>query len=142
MFQFGAITEITPAGSPPLQRHDFVALLDYGVYTLFGQDVTAIRTHQLWAEGGVYLLDFSGTNIAQSFYLDLEAGVYRVLVGNARLYQSSYFYGDPEMIRVPAEVTDMRMLAEPRTMFVRAKSPEPFIEDDPDLALPPRLRRT
>ena len=141
MFMFGAITEITPAGSPRLQRHDYVALLDYGTYELFGQDYETLRTLQLWAETGVYVLDFGGTHIAQSFYLNPESGIYEIRVGDADLYQSSYFYGDPEMIRIPAEVTSMHIEAEPRTMTLKGKT-TPILADEKDMTAPPRLRRT
>lgn len=145
MFSFGPITRIPPAGSPFSSLNIYVGLLDYGTYTFFGGDADVERKRALAANPGVYKFDGSGTHISQNLRLHPDGGVYVLDGGDDQLLKSSFAFDgirEPEMIRVPAEVTSMKILSEPRAMYV-TKLPDPEVHEEPrEKEPPPRLRRT
>jgi hypothetical protein len=141
MFSFGPITRIPPSGSPLFMRNVYTALAESGTYNLFGADADLERRRALAANSGTYLFDASGGHISQHLKLDPDGGIYNLLGGDARIYLSVFNYGDPEIIRVPVEVTSMKILAEPRDMYV-TKTPDPNVFEEPrEETTPPRLRR-
>jgi len=145
MFSFGPITRIPPSGSPFSGLTIYVGLADTGVYNFFGGDAEVDRKRALAANSGTYVFDGSGTHIAQNLRLHPEGGVYTIDGGDDAMFISAFaFEGirEPEMIRVPAEVTSMKILAEPRDMYV-SKLPDPNVFEEPrESTTPPRLRRT
>lgn len=144
MLGFDAMATIPLAGSPLSSGAavGYIWSLDAGVYTLAADPLVMTKTNVMPLDGGVYTLVGDGTFIARHRTYDFDGGVYTLLGGEARLFTSSFFYGDPEVFRVTPEVTFMRVLPEPLDMAAAAKPLEAIAVDDNDNTLEPRLRRT
>lgn len=142
MFAFGPITRTVPAGSPVFVRNVYTALAESGTYIFTGGDAELFRQRSLLGEAGLYIFDASGTSIGRHFKQALESGTYQLLGGEDTLWHSVYHTGDPEMIRVPAEVRSMHLSPENRDMVVKGDAEPGLVTEDHDDRLPPRLRRT
>lgn len=144
MLGFDAMATIPLAGSPISSGASvgYVWSLDGGVYSLEGGLGSMVKTNVLSLIEGVYTIESLDTFVARNRTYDFEGGVYTLLGGEARVFTSSFFYGDPEVFRVTPEVTSVRVLPDHRDMAVPANPPEAMSTDDNEDALEPRLRRT
>lgn len=119
MLGLGAVVEITPAGSP-LDSRIYVFLLDSGQYGITGSDVLFSADRSFDLDSGAYLVTGSVVGIGKQLSFEVLPGSYQITGYDTRIYQSSFWIGDPEQIRVTPEVTSINQ----------------------DIRVPPRLRRT
>lgn len=142
MLGFGPITAVTPAGSPLLTGVNLLFNCGGGEFVLSGGEVTLRRTGIMQMDGGEYNISGSGSVIARHRNFQMDGGHVVITGGQERFYKSTFFYGDPEVIRVPAEIRSMSKAAEPRDMVSLRGVVDSVTTDDEDDALSPRLRRT
>ena len=144
MLGFGPLATLPLAGSPlgGGAAVAYVFALEGGTYTLEGGDASITKTNVLSALGGTYTIESPDTVVARNRTYDLEGGVYAMTGFEARVFTSSFFYGDPEVFRVTPEVTAMRVLPEHRDMVTAYQPTESVATSEQDDAAVPRLRRT
>lgn len=144
MLGFNPLATSPLAGSPLGAGSSvvYVFALDGGTYTIDGIDTVITKTNVLFALGGTYTIESLDTSIARNRTYDLEGGVYAMTGFEARVFTSSFFYGDPEVFRVTPEVTAMRVLPEHRDMVTTYQPAESVATSEQDDAVVPRLRRT
>lgn len=165
MLGFEPIAGMTPAGSPLGGPTGLLFICDGGLYEIAGGTAIIARDAVLSADGGQYQVNGGTSIVARHRNFRADGGQYSVHGGSVRIYQSSFFYGDPEILRVPAEVRVMRKLpvhedddtgvmslpaevtlmrkpVEPRDMVSLRGAVDSVTTEDLDDALGPRLRRT
>ena len=144
MLGFGPLATLPLAGSPlgAGAGAAYVFELEGGAYTIDGGDAFITKTNVLSALSGTYTIASPDTFVARNRTYDLAGGTYTIVGFDARLFTSSFFYGDPEVFRVTPEVTFMRILPEPRDMVSATGLVESVATSEQDAAAVPRLRRT
>jgi hypothetical protein len=144
MLGFDSLATIPLAGSPLSagSATGYVWSIDGGEYTLVAGQEGVSKTNVLSMDGGIYSIESLDTFLLRNRSYDLGGGVYTLIGVDARVFTSSFFYGDPEVFRVTPEVTLMRVLPEPRDMVTSGHDAEIVAVSDQSDAVVPRLRRT
>lgn len=94
--------------------------VESGVVTLQGNDARLATTRQLCADPAQYSLSGNVAILAHYRMLNTGSGDYNIAGATPRLYQSSFFYNDTEIVYVPQEIQDVQLVFEERTVFVPA----------------------
>lgn len=144
MLGFAPLATIPLAGSPLAGSGatGYVWALEGGEYNLAGGALSMTKDNVMQLGAGHYQIQSPGTFIARHRTYELGGGVYTLTGRPAKVFTSSFFYGDPEVFRVTPEVTLMRVLPEPRDMVSTGGVVESVATDDQTDAVVPRLRRT
>lgn len=141
MLGFEAVGGIPVAGAPTDSSNGVVQLLGSGTYVLTGYDANITKTGVMQLGSGELAIESGGAQFARQVKFYVGGGGYNIEGFDARIFQSSYFYGDPEIIYVPVEPTNMAATPEPRNMTIAA-SDATYVADEPGADEEPRLRRT
>lgn len=143
MLGFEPIATMPMAGSPLMTgAANILFVCEGGEYTISGATASLVRSAVLIAGAGGYTIVWPDAFLGRQRDMHLDGGVYQITGQDARIYQSSYFYGDPEIIRVTTEVTSMRIPSEPRDMRSMRGPEDNVVDEDNDTEAEPRLRRT
>ena len=95
---------LTIAGKEAVLRAERQLYADKGSLTYTGNNADLSRDYRVVAELGSYTIQGNPADLNYSRAILLQSGSYTVSGQAARLYESSFFYNDSEVIYVPQEI--------------------------------------
>jgi hypothetical protein len=111
-----------------------------GVFTLQGNDAALAASRFLYPATGQYSQDGRVAILAHYRRLNARSANYIISGRIARLYQSSFFYNDVEIIFVPPEIQHAELVFENRVVLVNADWTVERLAEDREASGEPRLR--
>jgi hypothetical protein len=111
-----------------------------GVVTLQGNSAVLAAFRAFYPESGQYSQSPSPGTLAHYRRLNARSANYIISGHIARLYQSSFFYNDVEIIFVPPEIQHAELVFENRVVLVNAGWTVERLAEDREASGEPRLR--